>query len=127
MNLFLYHGFQPGSTTLGPVTTTTAGPVTNTTVNECIAATSSCECSDISKGFKTYTFMLGEVERCFTVYHPLNQNGALPVMFAPNCYAKDKLSGIEGLNDKSSGNAAAKRYGFARIGLSTPGISRVIY
>ena len=70
----------------------------------------------------TYTFMLGEVERCFTVYHPLNQNGALPVMFAPNCYAKDKLSGIQGLNDKSGGNAAAKRYGFARIGLSTPGI-----
>ena len=70
----------------------------------------------------TYTFMLGEVERCFTVYHPLNQNGALPVMFAPNCYAKDKLSGIEGLNPKSGGNAAAKRYGFARIGLSTPGI-----
>ena len=70
----------------------------------------------------TYTFMLGEVERCFTVYHPLNLNGALPVMFSPNCYAKDKLSGIEGLNDKSSGNAAAKRYGFARIGLSTPGI-----
>ena len=65
--------------------------------------------------------MLGEVERCFTVYHPLNQNGALPVMFAPNCYAKDKLSGIEGLNPKSGGNAAAKRYGFARIGLSTPG------
>lgn len=73
----------------------------------------------------TYTFMLGEVERCFTVYHPLNQNGALPVMFAPNCYAKDKLSGIEGLNDKSSGNAAAKRYGFARIGLSTPGIMAI--
>ena len=74
----------------------------------------------------TYTFMLGEVERCFTVYHPLNQNGALPVMFSPNCYAKDKLSGIEGLNPKSGGNAAAKRYGFARIGLSTPGIKNQV-
>merc|ERR1712051_585491 len=109
----------PGTSTPGPGTTTTLVPVSNTTVNECDGA-SSCECSDPSKGFMTYTFMLGEVERCFTVYHPLNQNGALPVMFAPNCYAKDKLSGIEGLNDKSSGNAAAKRYGFARIGLSTP-------
>ena len=69
----------------------------------------------------TYTFMLGEVERCFTVYHPLFQDGPLPVLFAPNCYAKDKLQGIEGLNENSKGNAAAKRYGFARIGLSTPG------
>ena len=44
----------------------------------------------------------------------------LPVVLAPNCYAKDKLQGIEALNAKSDGNAAAVRFGFVRIGLSSP-------
>jgi len=44
----------------------------------------------------------------------------LPVVFAPNCYATDKLSGIEGISPFSKGNQAAARYGFARIGISTP-------
>ena len=64
---------------------------------------------------------MGEVQRCFTVFHPPSRaSDALPVVLAPNCYAQDRLSGIEGLNSKSDGNAAAIRFGFARIGLSTP-------
>ena len=39
---------------------------------------------------------------------------------APNCYARDKLSGIEGKSENSNGNKAAARFGFARVGLSTP-------
>ena len=73
------------------------------------------------KGFQTYTFWLGDVQRCFTVFHPPTRaSEVLPVVLAPNCYAKDKLQGIEALNAKSDGNAAAVRFGFARIGLSTP-------
>ena len=73
------------------------------------------------KGFQTYTFWLGDVQRCFTVFHPPTRSSeVLPVVLAPNCYAKDKLQGIEALNAKSDGNAAAVRFGFARIGLSTP-------
>merc|ERR1712111_118092 len=34
--------------------------------------------------------------------------------------ASDKLSGIEGKSPFSKGNQAAARYGFARIGISTP-------
>merc|ERR1711963_638336 len=80
-----------------------------------------CECADTAEGFQTYTFWLGNVQRCFTVFHPVSRHGqSLPVVLAPNCYAKDKLSGIEGMKAYSDGNAAATRYGFARIGLSTP-------
>jgi len=77
-----------------------------------------CECADTSDGFQTYTFWLGDVQRCFTVFHP--GGGSIPVYLAPNCYAKDKLSGIEGMKSYSDGNAAATRYGFARFGLSSP-------
>ena len=64
---------------------------------------------------------MGDVQRCFTVFHPPTRaSEVLPVVLAPNCYAKDKLQGIEALNAKSDGNAAAVRFGFARIGLSTP-------
>merc|ERR1711953_150984 len=80
-----------------------------------------CECGDESKGFTTYTFWQFDVQRCFTVYQPLDRAGqVLPVVFAPNCYATDKLSGIEGISPFSKGNQAAARYGFARIGISTP-------
>ena len=54
-----------------------------------------CECADTSEGFQTYTFWLGDVQRCFTVFHP-RQGEAIPVMLAPNCYAQDKLQGLEG-------------------------------
>ena len=81
----------------------------------------SCECGDVSKGFQTYTFWLGETQRCFTVYHPVSRaNEKLPVVFSPNCYAKDKLQGIKMTNDKMSTNKAAGRYGYIRIGVSTP-------
>ena len=80
-----------------------------------------CECANTASGFQTYTFWLEDVQRCFTVFHPPTRaSEALPVVLAPNCYAQDRLSGIEALNAKSDGNAAAVRFGFARIGLSTP-------
>ena len=64
---------------------------------------------------------MGDVQRCFTVFHPPTRaSEVLPVVLAPNCYAQDKLQGIEALNSKSDGNAAAVRFGFVRIGLSTP-------
>merc|ERR1711884_306222 len=70
-----------------------------------------CECGDESKGFTTHTFWQFDVQRCFTVYQPLDRAGqVLPVVFAPNCYASDKLSGIEGKSPFSKGNQAAARY-----------------
>ena len=75
----------------------------------------------MSKGFQTYIFWLDEVQRCFTVFHPLNRAAeTLPVVLSPNCYAKDKLSGIDALNENSKANRAASRFGYIRIGLSTP-------
>merc|ERR1719219_1669894 len=41
-----------------------------------------CECGDTTKGFQTYTFMQDDVQRCFTVFHPLERAGeVLPVVF----------------------------------------------
>ena len=44
----------------------------------------------------------------------------LPVVLSPNCYAEDKLQGLEAMKASTDGNVAAARYGFSRIGLSTP-------
>ena len=80
-----------------------------------------CECGDTSKGFTTYTFSVGDVQRCFTVFHPISRMGEkLPVVLSPNCYAKDKLIGIDMTNDLRGDNAVATKYGYSRIGLSTP-------
>merc|ERR1711971_909272 len=121
-------GGSKGPPTAGP--TTTSGPTTTAVIPDeqpvvptaCTDANAGrCECGDTSKGFQTYTFWLGDVQRCFTVFHPPSRaSEVLPVVLAPNCYAKDKLQGIEALNAKSDGNAAAVRFGFARIGLSSP-------
>merc|ERR1711935_337595 len=117
-----------GPTTTGP--TTTSGPTTTAVIPDeqpivptaCTDANAGrCECGSTDKGFQTYTFWLGDVQRCFTVFHPPTRaSEILPVVLAPNCYAQDKLQGIEALNSKSDGNAAAVRFGFVRIGLSTP-------
>ena len=41
-----------------------------------------CECGNISQGFHTYTFWIGEMQRCFTVYHPVSrEKEKLPVFF----------------------------------------------
>ena len=62
-----------------------------------------CVCGDESKGFHTYTFWIGDLQRCFTVFHPLSrQEEALPVFFLSNCYAKDKLSGLDMTNENSA-------------------------
>jgi hypothetical protein len=106
--------------------TTTEAPVIPdeqpTTPTACTDANAGrCECADESEGFQTYTFWLGDVQRCFTVFRPIErQSEALAVYLAPNCYAKDKLSGIEGKKASTDGNVAAARYGFARFGLSSP-------
>ena len=84
-----------------------------------------CECGDVSQGFQTYVFTNLESEvRCFTIYTPttfeVDQTWPLPVMFSPNCYAKDRLGGIDMSSNKSLGNHLAARYGYIRIGISTP-------
>ena len=68
------------------------------TPTECTAANQGrCECGDTSQGFTTYTFWLGDVQRCFTVFvPPKRKTEKLAVVLAPNCYARDRLSGIEG-------------------------------
>ena len=89
---------------------------------ECTSANKGrCQCGDTSKGFTTYTFWVGDVQRCFTVFHPLSRAGEkLPVVLSPQCYAKDGLSAQRMTNTKGEPNKAAKKYGYSRIGLSTP-------
>lgn len=80
-----------------------------------------CECGDTSKGFTTYTFTVRDEKRCFTVYHPLNRlDEAIPVVIGSQCYGKDRLSSIGMKSERTDENKAAARYGFARIGISTP-------
>merc|ERR1711963_1057839 len=80
-----------------------------------------CESGDTSKGFTTYGFVKDGVQRCFTVFHPLERAGeSLPVVISPQCYGKDKLQSISMKNENAADNKAAARYGYARIGVSTP-------
>ena len=80
-----------------------------------------CECGDTSQGFTTYTFLLDGIQRCFTVFHPISRaRETLPVVLSANCYAKDKLSGLSMTDPLSDNNAAATKYGYSRIGLSSP-------
>merc|ERR1719237_1240974 len=103
----------------GEVTTTLA-PGPDTGIEVC-TETSGCECGDSSKGFQTYTFVQNGVTRCFTVFHPISRAGeSLPVVISSQCYGKDKLMSISMKNDKAADNQAAARYGYARIGVSTP-------
>ena len=61
------------------------------------------------------------MQRCFTVFHPVSRVGEkLPVVLSPNCYAKDSLRGISMTSATRGDNAAATKYGYVRIGLSTP-------
>ena len=78
-----------------------------------------CECGDTSDNFQTYTFWQNDQQRCFTVYHP-SPGSALPVVFHPNCYAQDKLQGHNAITSRTNDNQAAKRFGFARLMVSTP-------
>ena len=97
-------------------------PSDATEPTECTAANEgSCECAETSQGFQTYTFYVDGVQRCFTIYSDPDRAGQnLPVVFTPNCYAKDKLQGLEAKSPFSQGNKAAARFGYARIALSTP-------
>ena len=80
-----------------------------------------CDCGNPSNGFTTYTFWQGEVQRCFTVFIPNERAGeVLPVVFGPNCYAGDVLMSIDGTSTLSEGNQAAARYGYAKVGISSP-------
>ena len=81
----------------------------------------SCECGETSEGFNTYTFWIGDVQRCFTVFHPNSRKSQkLPVVLSPNCFAEDRLQGISMTSATRGDNAAATKYGYVRIGLSTP-------
>ena len=80
-----------------------------------------CECGNTQDGFHTYTFWMGNDQRCFTVFHPPERaSESLPVLFSSNCYATDHLQGIQMTTSHSPGNLAASRHGYVRIGLSTP-------
>ena len=80
-----------------------------------------CECGDPTNGFTTYTFWLGDVQRCFTVYRPISRESEkLPVVLAMRCYGEDKLMGLGMTNYRVTENAVAAQYGYSRIGLSTP-------
>jgi len=48
------------------------------------------------------------------------QGEVLPVYFAPNCYAKDRLQGLGAKTSNSNDNKAAARYGYVRVFVSTP-------
>jgi hypothetical protein len=109
-------------TTSGATTTTKGTSFESTEPVECTAENEgSCECGDNSQGFYTYTFWQGEVQRCFTIYFPLDRaTEQLPVLFSPNCYAEDTLDSLHMGKESSDPNKAASRYGYARIGVSTP-------
>merc|ERR1712241_1550192 len=65
--------------------------------SEIVVCTGSCTCEsgDTSKGFTTYGFVKDGVQRCFTVFHPLERAGeSLPVVISSQCYGKDKLQSI---------------------------------
>ena len=63
-----------------------------------------CECGDASEGFQTYTFLVDGYQRCFTTFvDPERSDQILPVLFASQCYAKDKLSSVIG-KKSSAGN-----------------------
>merc|ERR1711935_565482 len=98
------------------------GPVgPDSEIAVCTAATCTCESGDPSKGFQTYGFVQDGVQRCFTVFHPLVRAGeSLPVVISSQCYGKDNLQSISMTNENTADNKAAARYGFARIGVSTP-------
>ena len=79
-----------------------------------------CECADV-EGFQTYTFMVGDDQRCFTTYFPPNRDGEiLPLVLSPNCYAKDLVGKSGWTKPKTSYNVAARQFGFARIHISSP-------
>jgi len=85
-----------------------------------------CDCGDQSLGFYTFTFWQEEVQRCFTVFYPLERvvdevPEQLAVVFSPHCYSKDKLNGkLSMTNTKAADNKAAARYGYVRVAVSTP-------
>ena len=80
-----------------------------------------CQCGDEDLGFTTYTFWQAGQQRCFTVFFPPERKGeVLPVTILSHCYSQDRLSGTQSDSPKKSANQAAARYGYAKIGISTP-------
>ena len=80
-----------------------------------------CPCGNEDEGFTTYTFWQGDQQRCFHVFFPPERKGeVLPVAFLSHCYSKDRLSGTQSDKASKPANKAAARYGYAKIGISTP-------
>ena len=68
-----------------------------------------------------YFVSKGEQQRCFTVFFPPERKGEiLPVAILSHCYSQDRLSGTQSDSPKKPANQAATRYGYAKIGISTP-------
>ena len=110
-------------TTAKPVTT--KAPAINKTdgVAECNDQNRDhCECGNPDNGFTTYVFKLNGTTRCFTVFRPKNLpvTNKLPVMITSHCYGKDRLSTLAMNSPNVIRNKLAHRFGFARIGVSTP-------
>ena len=80
-----------------------------------------CECGKEDDGFTTYTFWQGDVQRCFTIFFPPARKGeVLPVAVFSHCYSMDRLTGTQSKSPRTGANKAAARYGYAKIGISTP-------
>ena len=55
------------------------------------------------------------------MFHPVSRaEEQLPVVLSSNCYASDALMGIDMKATNTDANIAAERYGYSRIGLSSP-------
>ena len=78
-----------------------------------------CECATAC-GFKTYVFTVENEKRCLSVYRPVGLPQQLPIVIRSHCYGKDKLSTLAMTNTNVDVNQAAARYGFARMGISSP-------
>ena len=71
-----------------------------------------CECSG-EPGFTTYTWVVDDQQRCFTIYTP-NRPEPLPVMVQMDCYAQNRL-GPGGCTPDSDLVEAAEHYGFVAV------------
>ena len=104
---------------LSPILAQIEKPIEPTECNE--SNQGRCECGNTEEGFTTYTFWQGDVQRCFHVFVPPElKDQILPVSVLAHCYSEDRLSGTSMASRNTPPNKAAARYGFARIGISTP-------
>ena len=109
-------------------------PFTSATPVECTQQLCNgiCQIGNKNNGFTTYTFVVQSQhgpnpkwprQECFTVYRPVSrENETLPIVFTAQCYARNtlKYNYANFKNPQDNYNKAARKYGFARILLSSP-------